>query len=385
MLGAVLAAACGGSTSAPAKAEYSVYFVSDFTGVTASIGQPMASGAKAYIDWTNKQGGVNGHHLKLTTLDDGQDVNKVKLDIQQAAGAGALAIMGANSSNGWSPNAPQATSNKIAVIGLGFTDPQIEPAQPYLYSLSPSYIGMSTMDFNFIKDQLIKNNLAPANPKLAFYHYTSAAVSTMVGFYKQLAQPLGWPIVTDQQFAQNVTDVSSQATAVVNSHADVVIANLIDSIAPLTVRTLREKGSTGPIVNFTGASSPVTFGALKDTGYYSLRAYLATTDTGQPGVQAVVDHANSVSGTTGMNNLYWSYGWVNAAVVVAGIAKCGDACDSVKFNTALENVGKVDVNGLNPNVLLSPAQHRTVTTGLYFHWDTAKNQEVPQGTWVSAK
>src|SRR5258706_9800295 len=142
---------------------------------------------------------------------------------------------------------------------------------------------MSTMDFNFIKEQLIKNNLAPASPKLAFYHYPSAAVTSMIGFYKQLAQPLGWQIVADQSFAQNATDVSSQASAVVSSPADVVIANLIDSIAPLTVKTLREKGFKGPIVNFTGASSPKTFSALKDPGYYSLRGDLATTDTSNPG------------------------------------------------------------------------------------------------------
>jgi branched-chain amino acid transport system substrate-binding protein len=383
---AVALAACGGSPAAPgAKAAFSIYFVSDLTGVTAAIGQPMSSGSKAYIDWTNKQGGVNGHKINLTILDDGQDVNKVKLDIQQAANAGALGILGANSSNGWSPNAPQAAANQISIMGLGFTDPQIEPAQPYLYSLSPSYIAMSTMDFNFIKEQLIKNNSAPANPKIAFYHYTSAAVSTMIGFYKQLAQPLGWQITTDQQFAQNATDVSSQATAIANSGTDVVIANLIDSLAPLAVKALREKGFKGPIVNFTGASSPATFAALKDPGYYSLRAYLATTDISQPGVQAVVDHAKAVGGTEGMANLYWSYGWVNAAVMLAGVKKCGDSCDKVKLNTALDNLGKVDVNGLNPDVQLTPTQHRTVTTGLYFHWDSGKSQEVPQGTWVSGK
>jgi hypothetical protein len=36
-------------------------------------------------------------------------------------------------------------------------------------------------------------------------------------------------------------------------------------------------------------------------------------------------------------------------------------------------------------VQLTSTQHRTVTTGLYFHWDSGKSQEVPQGTWVSGK
>lgn len=386
-LGAVGAlTACGAASSSPSqgnKSPYSVYFISDLTGVTASIGQPQLSGTKAYIDWANKQGGVNGHKINLTTLDDGQDVQKVKVDVQQAASADALAIVGANSSNGWSPNASFIQQQQITTIGLGFTDPQIDPNPPYLFLTSPSYLQMATMDFNFITDQLIKHGLASSNPRIGFYHYTSAAVSTMITYYKQIMQTKGWQLTSDQSFAQNATDTSSQATALVQGKTDVVVANLIDSIAPLAVRTLREKGFTGPVVNFSGASSPATFSALKDPGYYSLRIFYATTDTDQPGITEIVRRARAVGDTDGMNNLYWSFGYAQAAAILAGIKKCGDSCDRVKFSDTLQSAGKVDLNGLNPDAQLTPTRHRLATNGVYFQWDNGKGREVPVGGFVS--
>jgi branched-chain amino acid transport system substrate-binding protein len=379
----LLSAACGGSSPSPvAKGPYALYFVSDLTGTTASIGQPLEVGVRAYIDWTNKQGGASGHHLNLTALDDGQDVLKVKLDVQQASAAGALAILGANTSNGWSPNGPLITSMQIPTVGLGFTDAQLNPNTPYLYGLIPSYLQMSTMDFNFLANQLIKNGSVSASPKVAFWHYTSTAVSTMITYYKQIIQAKGYTLVADQSFAQNVTDVSSQASAVVQAKPDVVIANLIDSIAPLTVRTLREKGYTGPIINFTGASSPATFAALKDPGYYSLRAVLSTNDTDQPGISTIVSRAKAVGDTQSMDNNYFSLGWLIGAVTVAAINKCGDSCTAVKMNTAYENVGKVDVNGLNPDVEYTPTRHRAVASGAYFQWDSAKGKEILVGGFI---
>jgi branched-chain amino acid transport system substrate-binding protein len=386
MLALIIASACGGSGSSgsggASKAPFALYFVSDLTGTTASIGQPLSVGVKAYIDWTNKEGGVNGHKLSLTTLDDGQDVQKVKLDVQQASTAGALAILGANTSNGWSPNAPFITQTQIPTVGLGFTDPQLDPNTPYLYGLIPSYLQMSTMDFNFLQDQLITPGTVPAKPKIAFWHYTSTAVSTMVTYYKQIVQAKGFTLTTEQSFAQNVTDVSSQATALAQTKPDAVIANLIDAIAPLTVKALREKGYAGPIINFTGASSTSTFQALKDPLYYSLRAVFSTNDTDQPGISTIVSRAKAVGDTQGMDNNYFNLGWMTGAITVAALKKCGDGCTAAKMNTAYENVGKVDANGLNPDIQYSPTRHRAVTSGIYFHWDSVKGKEVPVGGFM---
>jgi branched-chain amino acid transport system substrate-binding protein len=385
LLSLAVLSACGGAASSGgsgAKAAYSFYFISDLTTTSASTAQPMLSAVRAYFEYTNRHGGADGHKLNLATLDDAMDVGKVKINVQQAQTAGALAILGANNSSGWSPNGPFITQTQISAIGLGFTDPQLDPNTPFLYGLSPSYLQMSNMDFKLLSDTLIKNGQVPAKPRVSFLHYTSAAVATMVAFYKQIIQTNGYTFVTDQSFPLTATDVSSQASAIVQGKTDVVIGNFIDSNAPLAVKALREKGYSGPVINFSGASSPSTFSALKDPLYYSLRVYYATTDNA-PGVATVTQRAKEVGITDNLTNLYFSYGWVNAAIAVAGVKKCSDGCDAVKYSKALEGVGRVDVNGLNPNVQITAGRHRAVDNGIYFHWDNSRSVEVPIGAFIS--
>jgi branched-chain amino acid transport system substrate-binding protein len=376
---------CGGASSASTstKSPFVVYFIGDLTGPTAATGQPLSSGIKAFLDWTNKQGGVNGHRINLTTLDDASDVQKVKIGVQQASGAGALVIVGAASSNAWSPNAPFVQQTQIPVLGTGFTDPQIDPPQPYLYGIAPSFQDQSNILLNFLSQQLIKTGAVTASPKIAFYHYTSTAVTTMTGLYRQIMQSRGYPaVVADQSFAQNPTDVSAQAAAVAQAKPDVVIANMLDSNGPLAVKALREKGFTGPIVDSTGASAPATFQALKDTNYYSLRYVLSTNETEEPGISTIVSHAKAVGDTQNIDNNYFSTGWAMAAVAVAGMRKCGDSCTAVRMNSALERVGKVDTNGVNPTVGLSASSHRGINNGIEFRWDTTKGRELPVGGWI---
>ncbi len=110
----LLLTACGGSSNSPtAKSPYVVFFSSDQTAGTASIGKALLSAITGYIDYTNKHGGVKGHQIKLTALDDAMDIGHVKVNVQQASSANALAILGANNSNAWSANAALIATNKI--------------------------------------------------------------------------------------------------------------------------------------------------------------------------------------------------------------------------------------------------------------------------------
>jgi ABC-type branched-subunit amino acid transport system substrate-binding protein len=164
---------------------------------------------------------------------------------------------------------------------------------------------------------------------------------------------------------------------------DVVIAEVLDSHAPLVINTLRQKGYTGPIVNFSAANAPATFSSLKDPTYYGQNHYLNPTWTDQPGVAEVQRRAKDVGATDLLDNGFYGFGWAAAAAVVAGLNKCADPCTSGKMlNDALSNVGTVDVNGLNPFTSYSPTNHRLAHAGIYYHWDAAKGSPQPVGTWT---
>jgi ABC-type branched-subunit amino acid transport system substrate-binding protein len=381
---AALLAACGGSSAGPtAKSDYIVYFSANQTGTTAAIGQAMLSASKGYIDYTNKHGGVKGHKIALTALDDAGDPSRVRNNIQQASTAGALVILGVNDSNAWSPNAPAITQAQIPAIGLGFTDAQLDPAPAFLYGLSASYGGYVQLQIALVQN-LIKSGSLPAKPRVAFYHYTSTAVATMVVYQHTALNQNGWTFTTEQTFAQAPTDVSSQASAVAAGKPDVVLAEMLDSHAPLAVNTLRQKGYSGPIVNFTAGSSPATFAAIKDPSYYGELFFLNATWTDQPGIAEIQKRANEVNVTTLIDSGFYPNGWAAAAAAVAALNKCADPCSSaVKLNDALHNLGKVDVNGVNPAAGYSPTNHRLAGAGIYYHWDAAKGSPQPVGGWTT--
>jgi ABC-type branched-subunit amino acid transport system substrate-binding protein len=380
---AVLVSACGNAASTGgSKADFKIDWFGDLTAVVAINGVPHLSGFKTVIDWTNSHGGVNGHHIQLTATDSASDVNKGRIAYQNAVASGSLVMNGGIESNVNVPLAPLAGQNKLSLISLAVTDNFISTPQPYLYSTNLSYQGMSNLQINFIKDVLIKKGDVPDAPKVALYGFSSAAVTTINGMYKTGIDKLGWKLVAQESFATTATDVSSQAANVAAAKPDVVLADLLDSDAVLTVKALRQKGYTKPIVDFVGASSPNTFIAVADPGYYSLRAYASTVNTDIAGVQTVVDRAKSTGNTANMQSVYFSYGYVNGLITVAALKICGDDCTAEKFNTALEKVGKVDASGLNEDVQITPQRHRTVQKGIFFQYDTGKQKEVAIGGWL---
>jgi ABC-type branched-subunit amino acid transport system substrate-binding protein len=373
--------ACGNGASG-SKSDFKIDWFGDLTAAVAINGVPDLNGFKTVIDWTNSHGGVDGHKIVLTATDSASDVNKGRIAFQNAVTNGSLVMNGGIESNVNVPLAPLTSQNKLTLISLALTDNFISQPQPYMYSTNLSYQGMSNLQLGFVKDYLIKNNLAPATPTIALYGFTSAAVTTINGMYKDGADKLGWKIVAQQSFSTTATDVSSQASAVANAKPDVVIADLLDSTAALDVKTLREKGFKGPVVDFVGASSPNTFIAVNDLAYYSLRAYASTVDTDIRGIQTVIDRAKATGNTADIQSVYFSYGYVNGLITVAALKICGDGCTSENFNTALEKIGKVDASGLNDDVQITTARHRTVQKGIFFHYDTSKNKEVAVGGWL---
>ena len=381
----VLATACGGSASpaAGAKSDYVLYFEGDLTGTSASVGKPILSGFTAYLDYTNKHsGGVKGHKLVLTSLDDGGDPGRVKVNVQQALDGGALVIVGPSNSNGWSPNAPFIQQSQISTIGVGFTDAQVDQPNQYLFGVSPSYASQVQHQIDTISI-LIKNGTLPAKPRIALYHYTSVAVSTMVNYQKQGFDKNGWTFTTEQTFAVGATDVSSQASAVAAAHPDLVLGEVLDASAPLAVGALRQKGFNGLFLNFSPGSSPATFAALKDPNYLGQVNYLSMKWTDQPGISDIVKRAQEVGDTDSIEAGQWPFGWAIGAAVTSALSKCAvDPCTRAKFNDALINVGKVDANGVSNDLGFTPQNHRLSRSGVYYHWDTSKGKEVPFGSWV---
>jgi ABC-type branched-subunit amino acid transport system substrate-binding protein len=191
---------------------------------------------------------------------------------------------------------------------------------------------------------------------------------------------LGWNFVGEQTYALTATDVSAPASLMVQSKPDVVFAPAIDSQAPLVVKTLREKGFTGPVIGFQGASTDGTFAAIADSGYYAFRTFVLPGTAGVPGAIEEESRARSSGNTVNIGTAQFSQGYVMGQIAVLALQRCADPCDGPKYNDAMNKVGKVDTKGLNPDIAITPDRHVVIGAVIPYKWEGGK--AVSMGSWI---
>jgi branched-chain amino acid transport system substrate-binding protein len=382
LLAVVLAVACGGGGSTSGtKSTYLLAFISDLTGPAASQSHPFLNGFKTYLDWTNENGGVNGHPVQITVNDDAYDVAKAKIAIQNAEASGVLGVFGGAEPAVWGPNAVLAPQTQMLQLTVGMTETFAVPPQPYLYLMSTTSSQNGTGMINLLQ-QVIKDGKAPDKPKVAIMRFASPGVQATSTFMQAQFKTLGWNFVGEQQYALTATDVSSQASTMVAAKPDAIFAPAIDSQAPLVVKTLRQKGFTGPVIGFQGASQDGTFAAMNDSGYYAFRTFVLPGTAGVQGAIEESERASRSGNTVNIGTAQFSQGYVMGQIAILALQRCVDPCTRSAYNDAMTNLGKVDTKGLNPDIQITPTRHVVIGAVMPFKWDSSKNAAVAMGTWI---
>jgi branched-chain amino acid transport system substrate-binding protein len=115
LLGATLgiSQASGGASAAPVK----VGVVTEETGIYSTYVQEWLQGMKIGFDWATKgTNKVNGHQIKLTTLNDADNPTTAVTDFKSLVGAGYKIIGGTGDSGIADELAPLAPQNKVLYI-----------------------------------------------------------------------------------------------------------------------------------------------------------------------------------------------------------------------------------------------------------------------------
>src|SRR5215210_3760917 len=65
-----------------------------FSGPALELGTEMRSGAQAYFDHVNKQGGVHGRRIELTSIDDGYEPVRAAANTRKLIDDGSFLLFG---------------------------------------------------------------------------------------------------------------------------------------------------------------------------------------------------------------------------------------------------------------------------------------------------
>nr|BFE29312.1 ABC transporter substrate-binding protein [Actinomadura rugatobispora] len=375
----VLAGCGGGGEGGPT---YRIGMSMDLSGAIAFNGKPAAAGLRAYISDLNARGGVNGRKVDLKVLDDGSDVAKGRVNVQQFTSEKRLAVFGFILPNLSISGVPLAATRKTAIVGLGGPGSLFEPVNPYYFSYELRAERLESAILNHIATRAQGDGVA--KPRVAVFSVDTPSNRDMVKLAQKDIASRGWTHATTQYMPVAPTDVTAQGAAIKAAKPDYVLLSHNDAGALVAVRGLRAQGVTAPVINQWAGSADATLKQLGDS-YAAFRSYSSPTEKGVPAVEAMRQAATKAGEAGNMTNPYFTQGWVAGILIERTLKACGASCPSAqKFRDALEGLGTIQTDGLSGPLTVSAKSHELVSTVRFFSWDKASDSAKPLTGWVKA-
>ena len=356
---------------------YNIAFIGDLTGGNGQNGQPTIAAAEGAIYQINHNGGVNGHPLKISSVQDSQST---------VAGAETAARTGLGSSvafatGGMGGSQVAATASIFTAAGVPYIGTSYPVAalinQPAWFTLAPTGSQVAAGAVNGIKS-LLGGSLT--GKTIGFEGLAVPTVDNNLAAIKTLVEKDGGkmgPVIRDPL---TFSSWSSQAANVASAHVDGFIVNHAESATAIIAKALGVAGVKAPIVSTEGASSDTLFQAVGATNFYAVRE--TSESATAPGTVPAQAAGSAGNGSASPLNPYFGREWGVIYVAAAALAKCGFPCSPSGFATSIEALGDYTVPN---NVYLGPinissGNHAGLTTAQVYSWSAADSKAVPSGS-----
>jgi branched-chain amino acid transport system substrate-binding protein len=365
-VGAILAlAACGTSnnnTTTDTGGTYKWGLDVELSGALSFYGQSIADGVKAYVEQVNASGGINGHQIELTSLDDAGDQSRAAANATQLATVNNVnAIFGHTLSANCAAAQPIAERNKIPMACLS-----IASASPWLYALGPD--NTRAADALFASGKKISGK---ANPKAAFVYLNTLTDIALSKSVAAKASGAGVTVATSQQLDLTKPDVSAQVAEVVRSAPDVVFISTTGPSMLNVLKGVRAGGVTAPFIWVDGTSNLASLAQSTDEGVYAFNVWQladpASTESGAKDfITAITPKLKDGVSASTLNSGELVSGYVTARAFGTALKTCGYPCSGEKLKGELDKVN-LAVPGLVPTFAYTASDHYPYRNWYVYH------------------
>ncbi len=257
---ALVASGCGSSgssSSAPGVTKTTVLIGSHqpLTGPAAPGYSEIAPAAKAFFQYLNAQGGVNGRKINLIYKDDGYNPTKtVEVTKQLVLQNKVFAIWGGLGTPTHTKVVDFLNSSRVPDLFVSSGCPCWDDGakHPYTFGWQPNYTIEGKILGQYIKQQFAGKKIG------VFYQDDDFGQGGLAG----LKQQLGSQIVAAKPYQPTVTNVAPQITAFQKAGADVLVDFSIPAFTALERLTSFKLGYKPQLVVSNVGIDPTTVGGL---------------------------------------------------------------------------------------------------------------------------
>lgn len=353
-----LVAACALACTLAAQGQILIGQTAGYTGSVAAGVKETADGAKLYLNAINAKGGVNGQKIELLSLDD-------KFDPKLAADNAKILI---EDKNVVAMFLTRGTPHTEAILGLldKHGVPLIGPSTGAMVLHQPVkkhvFNVRATYQREAEKAVLHLNTLGIKRIALV-YTDDSFGIDGVVGAQKGLTAAK-LTAVANEKFDRSKPDFSKIVPKIVAADAQAVIMVASGSAVVSGMMALREAGSGAQIVTLSNNASG---GFIKSLGPNARGVVVTQVFPNERAIaygfiKEAQDLLRNSKETKDANELSPAMleGFAAAKVLVEALRRAGPAPTRAKIQSALENMKKFDLGGLE--VSYAPDDH----TGLDF-------------------
>jgi branched-chain amino acid transport system substrate-binding protein len=207
----LLVTACGGNNPPTASDGSPILIgqVASLTGAYQTLGLNDKLGAQQAVDEINQAGGVNGHPLKIVSVEDDQTkADQAIIAFNNLISAGAVAIVGSSFSNAsLAIIKGDLDRKKIPYVSTAASDQQIDPIHDYAFMTPPTAATVAERLLQYMKSAGLTH--------IAVIHDTqNAFADTGWTAMKAKASQYGISFDEEETFATSSTDFSPQLSHV---------------------------------------------------------------------------------------------------------------------------------------------------------------------------
>jgi len=361
----------GGGSSAsggPATGEpYVLGFTSDFSSNFGYLGTGLRSGLDAYWDALNEAGGIDGHPVKMVSLDDASQADRGSANVTQLITQdGAIGIVGVMYSAICAGVVPILQQYQVPEMCGVVSGDLVNPVNPLVYATTTDQASYAAPQVSMA--QKLMDDAGRKDAKVAILYATgSSAIEQWATAVGDLSTSLGWDVVDVEKVPQTAVDMSTELTKIIAAKPDVLILGAgNDAWVTAGMAQLEAAGNPFPIVSYDVPSWSTVQKIADDSFYYvSALAYPDPSST-EPGMARFI--ADTKAADVDPAGPYVLRGYLQAAIFADALGRCGWPCTGEQLQTALDDTD-LDTQGLiDGNAELSPTNHTPVVSLAAYQW-----------------